>query len=176
MIKFARFNIYLLALLALLTVCGCQSPERKKKKEVTNIALHLETNQDGTERNEGVPIYRDKTAQFYINVEKDTFLDEGDIEEAKIVDELGGFAIQLKFTWRGTQLLDGVTSSNRGKRIAVFARFSKDPRWLGAPIITKHISNGTFTFTPDASREEAERIVRGINNVAKEAKKMDKVW
>jgi preprotein translocase subunit SecD len=176
MIKFARFNIYLLASLALLLACGCQTAEGKKKKEATHIELHLETNQDATDRNEGVPIYRDKGAQFYVNVEKEPFLDEGNIEDAKVVDEVGGFAIQLKFTWRGTQLLDGISSGNRGKRIAVYSRFGKDPRWLGAPIITKRLSNGTFTFTPDATREEADRIVRGLNNLAREARKQEKLW
>jgi preprotein translocase subunit SecD len=174
MFKFARFNIYLLLSMALLVACGCQSPEKKKKKEATNIALHLEANRDGTERNEGVPIYRENPV--YVNVEKDPFVDEGNVEEAKIVNDVGGFAIQIKLNWQGTQLLDGVTSGNRGKRIAVFSKFGKDPRWLGAPVITRRLSNGTFTFTPDASHEEAERIVRGLNNLAEAVKKGEKSW
>jgi hypothetical protein len=35
----------------------------------------------------------------------------------------------------------------------------------------KRISDGVLVFTPDASREEADRIVLGLNNVAKEAQK-----
>ena len=40
-------------------------------------------------------------------------------------------------------------------------------RWLAAPVIPSRIGNGVLTFTPDASREEADQIVLGLNNVAK---------
>ena len=40
-------------------------------------------------------------------------------------------------------------------------------------MITKVISNGRFVFAPDATREEAERIVRGLNNMAKKLKTKD---
>jgi hypothetical protein len=69
-------------------------------------------------------------------------------------------------------LLDGA-SANHNKRIAVFARFPES-RWLASPIMRKHISDGIFTFTPDCTREEADHIVRGLNNVAKKVKKEDK--
>ena len=36
-----------------------------------------------------------------------------------------------------------------------------------APAVSKRISDGLFVFTPDASREEADEIVMGLNNVAK---------
>jgi hypothetical protein len=58
----------------------------------------------------------------------------------------------------------------------VFCKFGRDPRWLAAPQITKHLSAGVFTFTPDATREEAERIVTGLNNVAEKVKKDSKWW
>jgi hypothetical protein len=32
--------------------------------------------------------------------------------------------------------------------------------------MNERILDGTLTFTPDATREETERIVRGLNNVA----------
>jgi preprotein translocase subunit SecD len=175
MFKFQRFNIYLLAALCLLVASGCSSPEKKKKKEATEISLHLEVNQDGTTRNEPVPILRGEHP-IYVNVDKDPFVDTGHVEEASIVNDMGGFSIQLKLNWQGTQILDGITGGNRGKRIAVFCKFGRDPRWLAAPQITKHLSAGVFTFTPDATREEAERIVTGLNNVAEKVKKDSKWW
>jgi hypothetical protein len=42
-----------------------------------------------------------------------------------------------------------------------------ESRWLAAPVIPRRISNGVLTFTPDASREEADLIAIGLNNVAK---------
>ena len=44
-------------------------------------------------------------------------------------------------------------------------------RWLAAPILQQRIRDGLLVFTPDATREEAERIVRGLKNVAKTVQK-----
>jgi preprotein translocase subunit SecD len=173
MINFVRFNIYLAVVIGLVCANGCASSKSDKEKEASSIQLHLEANQDGTERNTPVPIYRAKPV--YVNVEKETFLDEGYLESARVVDQLGGFSIELKFNWQGIRILDGVTTDNSNRRIAIFAKFGKDPRWLGAPVVRRRISDGVLTFTPDATREEAERIVRGLNNLAVELKKREKL-
>jgi hypothetical protein len=46
--------------------------------------------------------------------------------------------------------------------------------WLAAVLIRQRNSTGVFRFTPDASREEADRIVRGLRNVIAKKDKMDK--
>jgi len=97
------------------------------------------------------------------------------VQQAVLVDWQGTFDIQVKFDWHGTLVLDNVTTSNPGRRIAVFSQFGKEGRWLAAPRPERRISDGTLTFTPDATREEAERIVRGINNLAAKIKKKQKV-
>jgi hypothetical protein len=178
MIKFARFNIYLLAVFWLWSVSGCQSPQSKKekaeKKQVALIQFHLEVNADGTPSNEPVPVFREKS--MYINVDKSAFADTANVESAKVVDTIGGgFAIQVKLDWEGTQLLDGVTTGNQGRHIVIFSEFDQK-RWLAAPLISKRISDGVITFTPDATREETERIVRGLNNLVKKEKKRDSVF
>jgi hypothetical protein len=38
------------------------------------------------------------------------------------------------------------------------------------------LADGVFVFTPDASREEAERIVRGLNNAVNLARKRSLVY
>jgi hypothetical protein len=38
---------------------------------------------------------------------------------------------------------------------------------LAAPQINNHITDGRFVFTPDSTREEAERVALGLNHVAK---------
>ena len=55
-------------------------------------------------------------------------------------------------------------------RIGIWARYT-EARWLAAPMITRRITNGLFVFTPDCSREEAERIVLGLNHVARQTHK-----
>ena len=49
--------------------------------------------------------------------------------------------------------------------------FGASPDWLAAPLIRRPIADGVLTFTPDASREEAEKIVKGLNNVTEKIKK-----
>jgi hypothetical protein len=43
--------------------------------------------------------------------------------------------------------------------------------WLAAVTIRKRLVNGSFSFTPDASRSEGVRIVRGLKNVVTKGKK-----
>jgi preprotein translocase subunit SecD len=171
MIKFVRFNIYLWASLGTLCLAtGCKS-QGEKKHPLSTLELHVEVGQDNGGDNEMVPILREHPV--YVNVAKDPFLDAADIVEANVVDDLGGFKIRLKFNWRGTQLLQSFSTSYRGKRIAVFAAFGP-ARWLAAPVIQKPLADGVFTFTPDATREESERLVKGLNNVTDDIKKSDK--
>jgi hypothetical protein len=46
--------------------------------------------------------------------------------------------------------------------------------WLSAVLVRDRIGNGVFRFIPDASHEEAARIVRGLKNVIAESKRADK--
>ena len=176
MICIARFNRYLSVALVLLLVvaAGCQSSEKKKKeKEQTIVELYQEVTPDGVSATESVPIYRQ--SPVYVNVDKEPFLDSADLTGAKLLSDMGGFVIQLSFNWRGTQVLYSITTANRGKRVAVKCKFVGENRWLASPVINRPISDGVLTFTPDATREEAERIVKGLNLVAEELKKKDKL-
>jgi preprotein translocase subunit SecD len=136
----------------------------------------METNPDVTEFSSPVPIFREKP--IMVNVEKSSFLTEADIAEAKLVEVLGGFALRIQFNQHGTWTLEQFTTTNPGKRIALLCRFGpkfKEVRWLAAPRISQRISNGVLTFTPDATREETEQIVLGLNNMAKQAAKRSKL-
>ena len=162
-----HFNIILL-LLALAP--GCQTD--KPKKELSAIRLHIEVNDGGaTTDSKPVPIYR--ASPTYINVDPIPFLDERDLTKAAVIDWMDGFAIQLQFNEHGALLLETVTRANPNRRLAVFAHFGED-RWLGAPLLSRPISDGSLSFTPDATRAEAERIVRGLTNVVAEIKEKSK--
>ncbi len=160
----ALLNTFLLITLGG-AVAGCKTTEeRKHDKEATTIRFHLEVSRDGTTHNGMVPVYR--AAPVYINVEAEPFLDEGDVAAAAVVDTVGGFAIEIRFNQHGTFVLSNTSTAAKGARIAISAQFGQS-RWLAAPAISKPIIDGRLSFTPDATREEAERIVRGLNNVAK---------
>ncbi len=166
-IRFNSFNIHLLLLAVWVGLAaGCKTTEeRKQGKEASTLRFHLEVNPDGTHHNATVTVYG-----IPVNAQREPFLDEGSILEASVVDTLGGFALKVQLDRHGTFVLDNMTTSSKGQRIAVFSQFGQ-ARWLAAPVINKRISDGVFVFTPDATKEEAERIARGLNNVAKATKK-----
>ena len=172
MIHWSRFNIYLFTIIVLALICGCSSEASKRKKRVSTFRVQAETNADTTDRTEKIKIYR--AQPFWMTVEKRPFVDERYVKEAKVVDVLGGYALQIQFDRQGSWLLEQYTSALRGKHIAIFSQFCAPPddklnqgRWLAAPLIQTRITDGLLVFTPDASREEAEEIALGLNNVAK---------
>jgi hypothetical protein len=162
-IRALAFNtILLLALLA----SGCQSTEaRRQSKEVTVLRLHLSSNLDGTRHT--TTIHMPREDPMPLSIQANPFLDQAEILRAAVVDgPYGGYSIQLHFTTRGTFLLDTYSTANKDRKIAVYSQFDDEVRWLGAPVIHDRIRDGLLMFTPDASRDESERIVRGLNNVA----------
>lgn len=163
--RLVRFNSYLILGVALVCGGGCKT---LKKKDATTLRLHQEVAADSSGHSSPVPVYRENP--IFVNVEKEPFLTEGFIAKASVIDALGSFQIMIQFDRRGTWLLEQYTTAHRGKRIAIFSQFGS-ARWLGAPLTNRRISDGVLVFTPDATREEAERIVLGLNNVAKEVQK-----
>jgi len=166
-----RFNIYLVALALTLSV-GCRSAEqRRQDKIVSTLRLHLETHQGGSESGAVVEI---AGAKIYVN--NAPFLDETSVTNAAVLDTRdGGFAIQVQFDSHGALVLDTVTTSNRGLHLGIFSQFGpgklEQTRWLGAPYIGASITGGTLIFTPNATRAEADEVVLGLRNVAKEIKR-----
>jgi len=166
-LRLTPFNNYLVAagLLCLALGCASSGSDSKKpsKKEATGLRLFLETSQDPGAKGNAVPIYR--AHPMPVNVERTWFIDEGDVMQAAVVDVVGGFAIQIQFNFHGALALENATVTHRGLRIAVWANWNQT-RWLAAPMISAPLKDGVLTFTPDATREESDRIVRGLNNLA----------
>jgi len=170
--RWHRFNIYLGILLAL-SVCGCQTDKKKgqDKKVLSTLRLHQELNPDPMGRTQTISIFREHPVQM--TVSKDPFLTEANVKEAKVVDTPGGFGLSIQFDHQGSWLLEEYTAANRSRHIAVYCQFMNplehtlnQGRWLAAPRIQTHIPDGLLIFTPDATREEAERIALGLNDVA----------
>lgn len=167
-----RFNIYLLAALALGALCGCQSDEFLRRRQLSTLRVHIETNQDGTDKVQTVPVFREHPVS--VTVSKTPVLTEANVAEAAVVDEPGGFALRIKFDRQGTWLLELASTDNRGRHFAIFSEFANGPRdkkaegrWLAAPKISQRIKDGVLSFTPDATREEAANIALGLSNIAR---------
>jgi hypothetical protein len=158
-------NIYLGTIVLVLLVAGCKTAEEKEReKEASSLRLYLETEYDTTgDKTAVVPVFR--KSPILVRISKEPILDEGHLEAAEVVEVVGGFAIRVKYDFRGTLVLESASSTYRGQRIAIYCMFTEG-RWLAAPKMGTRIRDGVLIFTPDATREEAERIVRGLNNVA----------
>jgi len=125
-------------------------------------------------------------------IQKDAVLTEDDISTAALVDNPdGSYDIQLTFTTHGKLVLMMETTMKQGRHLVIFAKFTpkgwKAPKggdsasedkplpgqprisaWLAAPVIPQNgFSDGSLRFKPEASHEEAERIVSGLRNMSK---------
>jgi hypothetical protein len=167
-----RFNIYLAVVLLAGFFCGCASEKASSKHPLTTFRLYQEMKPDPLGGTEEALFLRDRPVKF--TVSKEPFLSEAMVKEAKVIDDLGGFALSIQMDRQGSWLLEQYTAASKGKHILVFSQFVEPGeeklnkgRWLAAPKILNHISDGLLLFTPDASREEADRIALGLNDVAK---------
>ncbi len=172
MIHWSRFNIYLALGVALALVSGCNTEQRKRDKIVTKLSVYEEVERSPNTPTQEASIFRTSPMKF--TIAKNPFLSEKFVKEAKVVNAVGGFALELQLDREGTWLLEQYSLANKGLHLAIFCQFVNpneekinDGRWLAAPKIPGRISNGLIIFAPDATREEADQIALGLNNVAK---------
>jgi hypothetical protein len=106
-----------------------------------------------------------------IAIDKEPFADERDVARADVIKSVGGFAIRIEMTQHGRMTLEAASVSRAGLRLAVFGQWTVGKeetikRWLGGPVMRRALRDGVLIFTPDCDKEEADRFVRGLNNVA----------
>ena len=166
-----RFNLFL-ALMVLAALCGCQTEKYKKSKEVSALRVHIEAGSNDSGLTQAVSVLRSDPTLF--TIEKEAVLTEASLIDARVIDARGGIAIQIQFDESSALELEQYSASNPGKHFVIFGQWDKkltDGRWLAAPLITHRITGGSLSFTPDMSRAEADRLVLGLNNVAKKISK-----
>lgn len=159
---------------------GSTSSSTKKKKEekpAAMVRVFMETTDDGTAPK--VDVIRSRP--LAVAITKQPFIDERDIVRAILLETPdGGFMMKLELTSHGKQSLEMATVSSNGRRMVVFSQWTMDgvekpeERWLAAPLIRTPLHDGVMVFSMDCNREEANRIVDGINNVAIKLKNQPK--
>ena len=165
-----RFNLYLLPLLAAMLLPGCQT--NKKDEHLASLRIHLENRAQVAGSGQTVSVLRSQPVLVTINTEP--VLTEANIIGATVLATPGGYALQVQFDETGTWTLEQYSAANIGKHFAIFGQWSEqatNSRWLGAPVISHRIANGVLAFTPDASQEEAIKLVTGLNNMARKIAK-----
>ena len=163
------FNGFL-ALAALALVAGCgTTEERQRKKEISTFRVHVESDQQ-SDHSSAISVMR--SSPMLLNIDREAVLDENNVAAALVVEQLGGFVIEVKFNRQGSWILERTTVMNKGRHLAIFSYFGQS-RWLAAPQIPSRNSSGVLRFTPDCTREEAERFVRGLNNTVRKAERRE---
>ena len=158
----------LLVVSVLFSGCASSSKEKKPSKKYSTLRLFGAVQPNHTGKHQGVQIYR--RTPIMMSVASEPFLDEGYIMEATVVEAVGGFMLRIQYDRHGAGLLENATHRMRNQHIAIHSNFPES-RWLAAPVIDTPISNGLLVFTPDATREEADRIAEGLNALAKKLRK-----
>jgi hypothetical protein len=164
-----QFNVYFALAAALALLCGCQTEKHDEKVSV--LRVHLEVNADNAgdmSTAQTVSVLRSDSVT--VTIARDPILTEANVVAARVIDVNGGFAVEIRFDETATWVLEQNTADNPGRHLVVFGQWGDkltDGRWLAAPLITHRIGNGMLSFTADCSRDEADRLVLGLNNVAK---------
>jgi preprotein translocase subunit SecD len=163
-----RFNLYLLLTVTLALVSGCA---HFKKKEAPTAAMRIYIESDPGQSSASKTISLLRSQPVLVNIVNEPILSEEDITAAKLMAAPGGFAVELKFDETGSWTLEQFSASSPGKHLVIYGQWGEklvNGRWLAAPSINRRMAGGTLTFTPDASHEEAEQLVNGLNAYAKQ--------
>lgn len=166
--KIASESIFFCVLAILWIACASPSKNDSPGEEYSTLRLYGTAIPDQTGRHQIVSIYR--RTPVTLSIASQPFLDEGHVLEAKIIETIGGFSLRIQFDKRGKGLLENASHQMRNQAIAIHSYFPES-RWLAAPVIDAPIGDGVLIFTPDANREEAERIVKGLNALSKKLRK-----
>ncbi len=164
-----RFNLYLMLVMVLALICGCQThnPKHKKNQAVGALRIHLQANPNEVGPTDTISVLR--STPVSVTIGHDPVLTEANILTARVIDTPGGFAIEVHFDESGTLMLEQYSAANPGRHFVIFGQWGEklvNGRWLAAPLITRRISNGELAFTPDITRAEADELVLGLNNVS----------
>lgn len=162
-----RFNLYL-ALFLLLPLCGCSWVQKKQKEKAAAVRIHTEARVSVPGMTQTVALFRSTPVEVTVDVEP--VLTEASVLAAQLMETQGGFAVRVRFDETGGWALDQATARNPGKHLVIFGQWGEkasEGRFLAAPLITQRNGSAEISFTPDASREEMQEFVDGLNNLAR---------
>ncbi len=162
-----RFNLYFWPA-ALLLVSGCALWE-SANHPVAALRVHIEGGPGASGASETVSVIRSHPVA--VTIAGNALLSESDVIAARLIESGNNFVIELQFDEIAGWALEQYTAVSPGKHLVIFGQWGKKPeesRWLAAPFINRRVAGGMLIFTPDMSREEAEKFIKGLGYAAKE--------
>lgn len=159
------FNIILCGSL-LIVASGCNTNAKSKilAKDGTLMAFHMEMASGYGEST--MPVQIGRLNPVKMTVQQSPFIREINVLKAEAWDTTdGGIAIRLELDRIGRKHLETASMLHRGARVAVQAIFP-EPRWIDIMKLDRHMGDGIIILYPDASPEETDRIVSGLNLVS----------
>ena len=149
---------------------GCNYPIDTKRSKA-QFAFFIEEFPQQGKKTKLLKIYQARPKLVHVDPKPVLVGDPGILKESLLIDTQDGLhAIQLNFTTRGQALMEYLTTNYRDRRLYVVVAQSDqsktngvNSRCIGASYIQGTIRASSIAFTPDASRDESERIVRLIN-------------
>lgn len=161
----------ILFVFAVVLVVGCKTgaKSRLKKKDSTLLLCFLESAPGLGDKT--MPVEVGRTKKVNLVVASKPVITQNEVLNAEAWDTAdGGVAIRLELDRIGRRQLEIFSVLHRGKRMAVQAHFP-DARWIDVVPFDQRLSDGILILYPDASPEETDRIVKGLNLVAEAIEK-----
>ncbi|MBL9137822.1 MAG: hypothetical protein JNK85_18280 [Verrucomicrobiales bacterium] len=142
----------------------------RKPKAVKRFRVHVESKHDIPERSLIVELGKPNPVKF--TAEKLPILNEVHVTKAALLDEIGGFKVQISFNTLGAKILESYTAAAAGRHLLIMTEIDGEARWLGAPLIRRRLGDGVLEFVPNATREDMERMVSGLNKEVRKNKSL----
>src|SRR5690349_8322447 len=96
------FNLYLVLIVALGLAIGCKTASGEDKKPLSTLRLHLEAKKGGSKVDPKADPFAgtetvevDRANKMRFTIDKNPFLTEASVKEAKVIDDNGGYALQI---------------------------------------------------------------------------------
>ncbi|MBN1126580.1 MAG: hypothetical protein JXA82_16355 [Sedimentisphaerales bacterium] len=146
-------SVMLIAIVAFAVGYGLWSPFINDVQAAVRFEIRL------VEENPAPGLQEVKVADGTFYLHNDVVVTNSDIAQAKVLPQPGGsiFWVSVTFTPAGARKMHSATEKNIGKRMAILI----DGEVISAPVV-RDVLNESAVINGNITKEEAERIVKGI--------------
>ena len=175
--RFLRSHLIIATFVLLTSLLGCvRKYSVDTNRDKAQLALFIQGFPKQGEDTKLLKVYQAKPKLVYIDPKPVMRGDSGMITSSKVINTQDGLhAIQLDFTTLGQSVMEHITTNFRSRQLYIVLAKNDDhskTNKVKMMCIGSHYINRTFStplvFTPDASRDESEKITTLLNNTLKD--------